>query len=225
MPGAIIEDGADVTIVAGCGLHNSGCDSTRHDGIHSFHVGKNSTVRYVEKHLGTGVGGDKILNPVTNIELDEGATLIMETTQLGGVSFSDRKTNAILQKKSKLLIKEKILTNETQVANTLFNVELIGEDSSVDVVSRSVAKGMSKQTFYSKVIGKSKCFGHVECDAILMDKSIITSTPEIVAESVDATLVHEAAIGKIAGDQMIKLMTLGLDEKEAEDLIIKGFLS
>jgi len=220
-----VGENSDVLIVAGCGIHNTDKDASRHDGIHSFHIGKNSKVKYVEKHLGSGSGGDKILNPVTNIELDEGATLIMETTQLGGVSSSIRITNAVLQSKSKLLIKEKILTNETQFADTKFNVDLVGEDASVDVISRSVAKGNSKQSFYSKVVGKNRCFGHVECDAILMDKSVITSTPEIVAECVDATLVHEAAIGKIAGEQMTKLMTLGLSEKEAEDLIIKGFLS
>ena len=220
-----VGENSDVLIVAGCGIHNPDKSSSKHDGIHSFHIGKNSLVRYVEKHLGTGTGGDKILNPVTNIELDDGATLIMETIQLGGVSSSIRTTNATLKSQSKLIIKEKILTNENQFADTKFDVNLVGVDASVDVISRSVAKGNSKQSFYSKVVGKNRCFGHVECDAILMDKSIITSTPEIVAECVDATLVHEAAIGKIAGEQMTKLMTLGLTEKEAEDLIIKGFLS
>jgi Fe-S cluster assembly scaffold protein SufB len=149
----------------------------------------------------------------------------MDTIQLGGVSSSIRNTKATLDKNANLIITEKILTNEKQYAETNFDVELLGKDSNVDVVSRSVAKGESKQVFYSKVTGKEKSFGHVECDAILMDKAVIKSTPEIVAECIDATLVHEAAIGKIAGDQMIKLMTLGLDEKEAEDMIIKGFLA
>ena len=156
--------------------------------------------------------------------MEDGAELIMETVQLGGVTSSIRESNAKLKKSAKLVIKEKILTNENQIADTYFNVELLGEDSSVEVISRSVAKENSRQKFYSKVIGKTKCFGHVECDAILMDNAIIQSTPEILAECVDATLVHEAAIGKIAGEQLTKLMTMGLTEKEAEDMIIKGFL-
>ena len=214
----------DILIVAGCGIHNTGSQDSEHNGIHSFFVGKNSKVKYVEKHLGVGTKGGKILNPITNIKLADGAELIMETTQLGGVTSSIRETNAKLNKAAKLLIKEKILTNESQIADTYFNVELLGEDSSVEVISRSVAKENSKQKFYSKVIGKAKSFGHVECDAILMDKAVIQSTPEILAECTEATLVHEAAIGKIAGEQLTKLMTMGLTEKEAEDMIIKGFL-
>lgn len=220
-----VGDNSDVLIVAGCGIHNPKNEKSEHNGIHSFHLGKNAKVRYVEKHLGSGNSGEKILNPVTIINMDEGASLIMETTQLGGVSSSIRDTKGTLQKDAKLVIKEKILTNERQYAETNFELELAGENSSADIISRSVAKGESKQIFFSKVVGKTKCFGHVECDAILMDKAIITSTPEIVAECVDATLVHEAAIGKIAGEQLIKLMSLGLDEREAEDMIIKGFLS
>ncbi|MBE5738653.1 MAG: SufD family Fe-S cluster assembly protein [Clostridiales bacterium] len=214
----------DVLIVAGCGIHNTGLEESEHNGIHSFTVGKNSKVRYVEKHLGVGNKGGKILNPVTNIEMLDGSELVMETTQLGGVTSSIRETNAKLHKRTKLVIKEKILTNESQIADTYFNVELVGEDSSVEVISRSVAKENSRQKFYSKVIGKAKSFGHVECDAILMDNAIIQSTPEILAECTDATLVHEAAIGKIAGEQLVKLMTMGLSEKDAEDMIIKGFL-
>lgn len=214
----------DILIVAGCGIHNTGATESEHNGIHTFYVGKNSKVRYVEKHLGVGTNGGKILNPVTNVNLEEGSELVMETTQLGGVTSSIRETNAKVGDNAKLLIKEKILTDENQIAETNFNVELIGKDSSVDVISRSVAKSESKQKFYSKVVGKSKCFGHVECDAILMDKSSVQSTPEILAENTEATLVHEAAIGKIAGEQLIKLMTMGLTEKEAEDMIIKGFL-
>lgn len=214
----------DVLIVAGCGIHNDGTLDSEHNGIHTFYVGKNSKVKYVEKHLGVGVKAGKILNPVTNVNLEDGAELIMETTQLGGVTSSIRATNAKLKDNAKLLIKEKILTTEKQIAETNFDVELLGMDSSVDVISRSVAKGESRQKFYSKVIGKNKCFGHVECDAILMDKAVIQSTPEILAECTESTLVHEAAIGKIAGEQLIKLMTMGLTEKEAEDMIIKGFL-
>ena len=221
-----IGDNSDVLIVAGCGIHNDTNATSEHNGIHSFHLGKNSRVRYVEKHLGLGNGeGGKILNPITNIEMGENSYLEMETTQLGGVTYSERETNAILHEKANLIIKEKILTNSTQKAISHFNVELVGKDSSVDVISRSVAKEDSYQEFVSCVKGTTKCFGHVECDAILMDNARIKATPEILAENVDATLVHEAAIGKIAGEQITKLMTLGLTEKEAEDLIIKGFLS
>lgn len=220
-----VGDNCDVLIVAGCGIHNPSDKKSQHDGIHSFHIGKNSKVRYVEKHLGSGSSGEKILNPVTEVELGDGSYMLMETTQLGGVSFSKRDTKAILQDNSKLVIKEKILTSSSQEAHTNFDVDLRGLDSSCDVISRSVARNESKQSFYSRVTGNNRCFGHVECDAILIDSSHITSTPEIDARCVDATLVHEAAIGKIAGDQLIKLMTLGLSEKEAEDMIINGFLS
>ncbi|MBQ9791830.1 MAG: SufD family Fe-S cluster assembly protein [Clostridia bacterium] len=221
-----IGENSDVLIVAGCGIHNDSNATSEHNGIHSFHLAKNARVRYVEKHLGVGSGsGGKILNPVTNIEMGENSYLEMETTQLGGVTSSVRDTNGVLHENANLVIKEKILTNEKQTAISHFNIELMGKDSSVDVISRSVAKEDSYQEFVSSVKGTTKCFGHVECDAILMDNAKIKATPEILAENVDATLVHEAAIGKIAGEQITKLMTLGLTEKEAEDLIIKGFLS
>lgn len=220
-----IGENADVLIVAGCGIHNCDTKTSEHSGIHSFYLAKGAKVRYVEKHIGVGTGGDKVLNPITNVYLEEGAILDMDTVQLGGVSSSIRNTFGEIKDNGTLTIKEKILTNDKQYAKTNFDVKLVGKDSSVDVVSRSVAKGESKQEFYSKVTGLDKCFGHVECDAIIMDKGKIIATPEIVAESVDATLVHEAAVGKIAGDQLVKLMTLGLNEKEAEDMIIKGFLS
>lgn len=220
-----IADNADVLIVAGCGIHNPEDNSSEHNGIHSFHLGKNARVRYVEKHIGIGQKGDKILNPITNIEMEENSYFEMETTQLGGVTSSVRDSNALLHKNAQLIIKEKILTTDEQRAITKFNVKLLGENSSCEVISRSVAKNNSFQDFKSTVIGENKSFGHVECDAILMDNAKIVSTPEIVANCIDATLVHEAAIGKIAGDQLIKLMTLGLSEQEAEDLIIKGFLS
>ena len=220
-----IGENAEVLIVAGCGIHNMDEKNSEHNGIHTFHIGKNAKVRYVEKHLGVGQKGGKILNPITDIEMEDNATMEMETTQLGGVTSSIRKTNAKLMNNAKLVIKEKILTNEEQVANTYFNVYLSGENSSCEVISRSVAKGKSSQEFKSKVVGETTCFGHVECDAILMDESHIVSTPEIVANNINATLVHEAAIGKIAGDQLTKLMTLGLTEKEAEEMIIQGFLA
>jgi len=220
-----IGEGADVLIVAGCGIHNPGDETSEHNGVHTFHVGRNAKVRYVEKHIASGAKGDKILNPVTEVYMDENSQLTMETTQLGGVSSSTRKTFAKLQNKANLIVKEKILTNDNQYANSQFEIELMGEDSSTDVISRSVAKGDSRQEFFSNVKGLNKCFGHVECDAILLDNAKIVATPKIVAECIDASLVHEAAIGKIAGEQLIKLMSLGLTEKEAEDMIIKGFLS
>lgn len=220
-----IGENADVTIVAGCGIHNATDINSEHNGIHTFHLEKNSKVLYIEKHLGVGNGsGDKILNPVTKIIMKENSDFVMETTQLGGVSSSVRETKAKLFENAKLVIKEKILTTESQTAKTKFDVELIGENSSVDVISRSVAKDNSYQNFYSQVKGKNHCFGHVSCDGILVDNARIDSTPKIICENVNATLVHEAAIGKIAGEQLIKLMTLGLTEQQAEDLIIKGFL-
>ncbi len=220
-----IGENAEVTIVAGCGLHNTSDKKQEHNGIHSFHLGKGCIVNYIEKHLALGDGsGDKVLNPVTKIVMKEDSTFTMETTQLGGVTSSDRTTKAKLYKNAKLVIKEKILTTNTQTAETKFDVDLIGESSSVEVISRSVAKDSSYQNFYSKVKGKAQCFGHVSCDGILVDNARIDSTPKIICENVDATLVHEAAIGKIAGEQLTKLMTLGLTEQQAEDLIIKGFL-
>lgn len=219
-----IGEGSDVLIVAGCGIHNTGIEVSEHNGIHAFHLGKGSKVRYVERHFGQGVG-DRVLNPVTEVELGENSSMLMETTQMGGVSNAIRTTNARVGNNASLVIKEKILTTNAQDAQTNFNVELIGLNSSVDVISRSVAKDTSSQTFHSNVIGKNKSFGHVECDAIMTDHSHVKSIPEIDAIDNNATLVHEAAIGKIAGEQLVKLMTLGLDEHQAEDLIIQGFLN
>lgn len=220
-----IGENAQVTIVAGCGIHNVSTNKSQHDGIHTFHLGANSNVLYIEKHLGLGDGvGEKVLNPVTKIDMKPNSNFVMETTQLGGVSSSVRSTKARLGDNAKLVIKEKIMTSNTQTATTKFDVELVGANSSVDVVSRSVAKDNSYQCFYSKVKGKNNCFGHVSCDGILVGNARIDSTPKIVCENVNATLVHEAAIGKIAGDQITKLMTLGLNYEEAENLIIKGFL-
>jgi len=220
-----VGDNSDILIVAGCGIHNPGDNKSQHDGIHSFHLGKNARVRYVEKHIGTGNIGEKVLNPTTIINMSEGSYLEMETTQLGGVSYSNRDTKALLDSGAKLVVKEKILTSNNQTADSRFDIVLKGEDSTVDVISRSVTRDDSSQTFFSRVVGENRCFGHVECDAILMDNSHISATPEIVAKCVDANLVHEAAIGKIAGEQLIKLKTLGLTDKEAEEMIIKGFLS
>lgn len=216
---------ADVLIVAGCGIHNPTDQKSQHDGIHTFHLEENCKVKYIEKHLGVGNGqGDKVLNPTTVVNMKDGSDFEMETIQLGGVSYSNRKTNAFLGNDTKLVIKEKILTSDKQKAITTFNVVLKGKNSSVEVVSRSVAKGKSRQKFVSNLKGQNECFGHVECDGIILDNAQIESVPKIVAQNINATLVHEAAIGKIAGDQLIKLQTLGLSEEEAQNQIIKGFL-
>ena len=216
---------ADVLIVAGCGIHNPTDQKSQHDGIHTFHLEENCKVKYIEKHLGVGKGqGDKVLNPTTVVEMKDGSDFEMETIQLGGVSYSNRKTNAFLGNGAKLVIKEKILTSDKQKAITTFNVVLKGKNSSVEVVSRSVAKGKSRQKFVSNLKGQNECFGHVECDGIILDNAQIESVPKIVAQNINATLVHEAAIGKIAGDQLVKLQTLGLSEEEAQNQIIKGFL-
>lgn len=220
-----IGENSDVVIVAGCGIHNKTCKDSVHNGIHSFHLAKNSKVRYVERHIGEGEGtGGKILNPVTKIFLKENSQMIMETTQLGGVTSTIRKTYAKLGDNSKLNIQENLLTTSDQKAKTQFRVELLGKNSGVEVVSHSVAKDNSIQEFTSNLIGKNLCFGHVECDGILLDNARISSLPMIDAVNKEASLVHEAAIGKIAGDELIKLMTLGLTQKEAEDVIIEGFL-
>ncbi len=220
-----IGENADVTIVAGCGIHNTTGQDSIHNGIHSFHLGKNSRVKYVERHIGMGNGtGGKILNPVTKIYQKEGSNMEIETLQIGGVSSAVRTTDAWLKDNAKLYIQENILTTDSQTASTKFNVHLKGKKSSVEVVSHSVARNLSYQEFKSNLIGENECFGHVECDGILLDNARIISIPKIDAKNNNSSLVHEAAIGKIAGDELIKLMTLGLSEQEAEDLIIKGFL-
>lgn len=215
----------DVTIVAGCGIACGTSADEGHDGIHSFHIDKNSKVRYVEKHYASGSGsGKRILNPITNIYLDKNSYMKMDTVQISGVTESVRQTDAVLDDGAKLEINEKIMTDESEYAETIFNVDLNGKDSSTHVVSRAVAKNKSHQVFKSVINGNNKCFGHTECDAIIMDEANIVAKPELTAKSVDASLIHEAAIGKIAGDQIIKLQTLGLTEQEAEEEIIKGFL-
>lgn len=216
---------ADVTIVAGCGIHNSSCGDSQHDGIHRFFLDEGAKVKYIEKHYGTGEGtGKRILNPVTEVHLKKGATLEMESVQIKGVDSTIRETIGKLDEDSNFIVKEKIMTHGEQFAKTVFNVELNGKNSSTHVVSRSVAKDNSKQDFISKIYGNEECFGHVECDAIIMDNAVVKSTPEIVAANINAALTHEAAIGKIAGEQLMKLMTLGLTEHEAEEQIISGFL-
>ena len=220
-----IGEDADVVIVAGCGIHNCGTDLSEHDGVHTFHVGKNAHVRYVEKHYGEGDGrGENVLNPTTVIEIAEGGRMEMETTQIKGVDSAIRETTAKLADGASLEIKEKIMTHGKQFARTNFTVDLDGIGSSANVVSRSVARDESAQKFISCIRGNNVCSGHSECDAIIMDNANVSASPDLDANNVEASLIHEAAIGKIAGDQIIKLRTLGLTEEEAEEQIIAGFL-
>ena len=220
-----IGEDADVVIVAGCGIHNCGDQESGHDGIHTFHVGKNAKVKYIEKHYGEADGkGGNVMNPTTIVEMEEGSYLEMETTQIKGIDSTTRITKGNLSDRATFIVREKIMTHADQYAATDFDVQLNGEDSSTNVISRSVARGNSKQKFVAAISGNTKCKGHSECDAILMDNAVVTAIPELTAASVDAELVHEAAIGKIAGEQLIKLMTLGLTEEEAEEEIVNGFL-
>lgn len=216
---------ANVIIVAGCGIHNDAHKDSQHDGIHRFFLEEGAKVKYIEKHYGEGSGtGKRILNPVTEVYLKKGATLEMESTQIKGVDSTIRTTKGELEEDATFIVTEKIMTHGKQIAKTIFDVKLNGEKSTTKVTSRSVATENSVQEFISKVSGNTECFGHVECDAIIKDKAKVIATPEIIANSVDANLIHEAAIGKIAGEQLTKLMTLGLNEKEAEEAIINGFL-
>ena len=220
-----IGENADVEIVAGCGIHNCGDEETRHDGIHTFFVGKNAKVTYTEKHIGIADGkGESNMNPTTVVNIEDGGYMEMETSQLGGVDSTDRKTIAKLGNNATIVIKEKLMTEGNQTAKTDFTVDLDGENSSANVISRSVAKDNSHQLFLSRINGNNICSGHTECDAIIMDSAKVSAVPEITANHIDASLIHEAAIGKIAGEQLIKLMTLGLSEQEAEEQIIGGFL-
>ncbi|MDD3368598.1 MAG: SufD family Fe-S cluster assembly protein [Lachnospiraceae bacterium] len=220
-----IGEDADVTIVAGCGIHNCGVDTTQHDGIHTFYIGKNANVRYIEKHYGEGDGkGQNVMNPTTLVNLEENASFEMESTQIKGIDSTDRVTKGVLKDGASLVVREKIMTHGTQFAKTNFEVELNGVDTKTNIISRSVAKEHSSQTFLSKMIGNNQCTGHSECDAIIMDRASVSAIPELTANHVDASLIHEAAIGKIAGEQLTKLMTLGLTEKEAEEQIVNGFL-
>lgn len=220
-----IGEGADVTVVAGCGVHSAGHETAQHNGIHRFFVGKGARVVYKEKHIATGTGtGEKNINPVTDCQLDEGAYLEMDTVQLSGVTNSQRKTSAVLAKGANIVVRERIMTNGTEYARTDFDVQLNGEGCGADLVSRSVARGNSRQEFYSNMVGNAACMGHSECDAILAENGQVLAMPGLDATSVDAELIHEAAIGKIAGEQILKLRTLGLTEEQAEERIIQGFL-
>ena len=221
-----IGDDCDIEIIAGCGIHNSSHAASEHDGIHSFYIGKNCRIKYIEKHYGEGEGtGARILNPTTDVYMDEDSYCEMEMVQLRGVTSTVRDTNAKIGARSKLVLTERLLTHDEQLAESNVVIELVGEDSSVQVISRSVAQDRSRQVFNPLVVGKAACRGHVQCDAIIMGDATVKSIPAIEAESPDAILMHEAAIGKIAGEQITKLMTLGLTEEEAEQEILDDFLS
>jgi Fe-S cluster assembly scaffold protein SufB len=220
-----IGEDCDVTIVAGCGIHNGGSETSEHSGIHAFYLAKNAKVKYIEKHYGEGDGkGKNVMNPETYVELDEGAKMEMETAQIKGVDSTKRITTAKVMKNATLTVREKLMTHGEQYAETEFEVDLCGDGAGTHIISRSVAKDSSKQKFVSRIKGNAKCNGHTECDAIIMDDATVAAIPEILAVHPEASLIHEAAIGKIAGEQLIKLMTLGLTEKEAEEEIVNGFL-
>ena len=221
-----IGDDSDVTIMAGCGIHNCGDEDSAHDGIHTFHVGKNAKVRYIERHYGEGEGrGKRLMNPTTVVHLAEGASVDMENTQISGVDDTVRKTNATLAAGATLIVHEKVMTTGTQQAISDFVADMNGEGSHCDIVSRTVARDQSHQKFVSTINGNAPCTGHTECDSILMDSATVLACPQLSASCIDASLIHEAAIGKIAGEQIIKLMTLGLTEQEAEEQIVNGFLN
>lgn len=220
-----IGDDCDVLIVAGCGIHNSGSSKSEHDGIHTFHIGKNSRIKYVEKHYGQGEGtGERVLNPTTEIEMDENSYCEMEMIQIKGVDSTKRETNAHLKSGARLLMMEKLMTHGKQVAHSNMEINLDGVNSSAQIISRSVAKDESEQVFYPRAVGNAACRAHVQCDSIIMDNARIRSIPEIAANHYDAQIVHEAAIGRINNDQLIKLQTFGMTEEEAEEIIIQGFL-
>lgn len=220
-----IGEGADVTIVAGCGIHNSGCDETRHDGVHAFHVGKNARVAYEEKHYGEGEGtGLNILNPVTEIYLDEGAVFTLDTAQIRGVDSTDRKTEVEMGPDSRLYVMEKLMTHDRQSAVSNMEVRMNGAGSSAQIISRSVAKGTSRQTFHPNAMGNALCKAHIQCDSIIMDDAQVCSIPEIDARNIDAQIIHEAAIGRINNEQLLKLRSFGMTEEEAEAVIIDDFL-
>lgn len=221
-----IAEGAEVTIIAGCGIHNSGCNESRHDGIHSFHVAKGANVRYEEKHYGEGAGsGAKVLNPVTNIYMEENSVFTLDTAQIKGVDSTRRETNITMEKDAKLYVVEKLMTHDRQTAVSNMEVQMNGEGSSAQIVSRSVAKGNSKQIFHPKAVGNAGCHAHVQCDSIIMDHAEVSSIPEINARHLDAAIIHEAAIGRINDEQLVKLRTMGMTEEEAESVIIDNFLN
>ena len=220
-----VGEDCDVTIIAGCGISNCGGEDSEHDGVHSFFVKKNSRVKYIEKHYGEGTGrGKRLMNPSTVVELGENSTMEMETSQIGGIDDTVRITRAKLEENASLIVHDKILTEGDQKAKAELAVQLNGDGSTCDMISRGVARGQSRQEVVISIDGNAACSGHAECDSIIMEKGVIVATPRLTATNVDAALIHEAAIGKIPGEQLTKLMTMGLDEKEAEEMIIRGFL-
>jgi Fe-S cluster assembly scaffold protein SufB len=220
-----IGEGSDVLVVAGCGIHNPGSKKSQHDGVHDFYVRKGARMKYVEKHYGQGEGsGEKILNPKTLIEVEEGGVVELEMVQIRGVDRTKRDTQVILHKNARLVVVERLLTYRDQTAESLINVDLVGEDSTAQIISRSVAQDQSRQVFHLNMRGKNRCRGHIQCDSIIMGQAKVSSIPEITAFHSDAQLIHEAAIGKIASEQLTKLMSMGLTEKEAEETILHGFL-
>ncbi|MDD6967574.1 MAG: SufD family Fe-S cluster assembly protein [Candidatus Faecousia sp.] len=220
-----IGEDSDVVIIAGCGIHNCGVQDSQHDGVHRFFVGKNAKIKYVEKHYGEGDGtGKRILNPVTEVTMEEGSSMEMEMVQIKGVDSTVRTTRATLAAGASLVVRERLMTHGSQRAESIYTTDLNGDGARADVVSRSVAKDQSYQKFDSRITGNAACTGHTECDAIIMDDARILAVPQLEANNIDAALIHEAAIGKIAGEQIIKLMTLGLTEQEAEEQIVNGFL-
>lgn len=221
-----IGEGAQVTIIAGCGIHNSGCNDSRHDGIHTFHVGENANVRYEEKHYGEGEGtGARILNPVTKIIMEAHSVFTLDTAQIKGVDSTKRKTEVVMGEDTKLFVVEKLMTHGEQSAVSDMDIYLNGAEGSAQITSRSVAKGESKQVFHPRAIGNAPCHAHIQCDSIIMDQARVCSIPEIDANHVDAAIIHEAAIGRINSEQLIKLNTFGLSEEEAEAVIIENFLN
>ena len=220
-----IGEDSDVVIIAGCGIHNCGVQDSEHDGVHRFFVGKNAKIKYVEKHYGEGDGtGKRILNPVTEVTMEEGSSMEMEMVQIKGVDSTVRTTRATLAAGASLVVRERLMTHGSQRAESIYTTDLNGDGARADVVSRSVARDQSYQKFDSRITGNAACTGHTECDAIIMDDARILAVPQLEANNIDAALIHEAAIGKIAGEQIIKLMTLGLTEQEAEEQIVNGFL-
>ena len=221
-----IGDDADVVIVAGCGIHNCGVQDSEHDGIHRFFVGRNAKVKYVEKHYGEGEGtGKRILNPGTEVYMEENSYMEMEMVQIKGVDSTIRETDVEMGENAKLYVMEKLMTHDKQVAESNMEVQMNGAGSSAQIISRSVAKGESRQVFHPKAVGSAKCSAHVQCDSIIMDQAEVSSIPEINAKHLDAAIIHEAAIGRINDEQLVKLRTLGLTEEEAEAVIIDNFLN
>lgn len=220
-----VEAGAEVSIVAGCGIHNSGCDSARHDGVHAFHVGKGANVRYEEKHYGEGEGsGERILNPVTKIYLEEDAVFTLDTAQIRGVDSTERETEVVMAAGARLQVTERLMTHDSQTAVSNMDVVMNGDGSSAQIISRSVAKGASKQTFHPRAIGNAGCHAHIQCDSIIMDEAEVCSIPEINARNIGAQIIHEAAIGRINDEQVMKLRSLGMTAEQAENVIIENFL-